>query len=263
LKKVILIQTPEKFAEVIPIFCRESLKYGIFDKIYIASDYKYIPLIDSRCVLIPLQRDFQYSSNILAALEYVSEDIMLICCEDHIMVGEQNVNDFEYTYKYMAEHPNVGSLWLSYHKKITYEDIGDDLIAKVSNKYIRQMSLQPQWIRKEYLMNVLTPSADAWSTEVLGSKKAFSIPYEKYCVKKQVYYMKNFYKKGKFIRQDFVDYAIENNIKLDGDRQVFVCVKKGHSFLYGLMTVNAYKKALKRGNLLDAVTKNPTRKGAQ
>ena len=224
--KVVLIQCPPKYSEIIPIFCNECLKHDIFDKIYIATNASITTNLDKKCHIIKLKTDEQFSSNILNALPYVEEDILLLCCEDHIMIDKHCKKDFEDAFNFILNDENVGSVRLTYNDKIKFLNKKDNrFITKLHDSYGYLVSLQPCWWRKSCLKSVLKKGEDAWDAETKVSKRARSEKFQKYCVNRTVFFATNFYKNGKYLRHYFVDYAKNNNINIENQMDVFVKTK--------------------------------------
>lgn len=210
---------------MLPIFTKEALKHNIFDKIYIITNFRSELNLDPRCQVILLQEDMQFSSNILYGLNYVKEDIFLLCCEDHVMVDPHDPIKFDKCFDFVENNGDVGMLRLTHNKKIKFDAVvNTDVvqIKKLHKKYAYYISLQPSIWRKPYLMHCLKYSENAWEAEVNGTRRAIKHPqFGSFCVTENVFLATNFFKSGKHIRHYFVDYAVANNIKIPTKFSVF------------------------------------------
>jgi hypothetical protein len=260
-KKTVLIQCPRKFCTVIPIFCKECLKHGIFDKIYCVTDGS-ISVNDKRCQIIT-HADKQFSANLLFALDYIEEDVFLLCCEDHIMIERHNKEEFEQTWKFMMDNPNVGSLRLTHNRNVkfsgksdinvNFSSVDSGLIKELSNKYSYLWSAQPSWTQKKYLSRILKEGENAWQAEVYGSKRARKGQFKKYCVTRDIYHATNFYKKGQYVRSHFVDYSIKNKLGIKFTLPVFVKqlvpIDGVDTMIKSIVPVSEYIHAKRKGTL--------------
>lgn len=220
MNKNILIQTPKKFFDVATIFAVEADKLNYFDNIYVVSNnIKKCKMPDS-CKTISLAEDYQFSTNIIKALDEIDEDIFLLCCEDHIIKEGNDLNKWDDAYRFVQNNTSVGYLRLTYHDKTLtkYKSIPFSILEKRYKYYI---SLQPGIWRKEYLLAALKDGEDAWRFEVSGSARCKMMKYMySYSVNETIFHHTNFLKSGKYYRRQYVDYAIEHNIELV-DRKVY------------------------------------------
>lgn len=222
MKKVVLIQCPEKFQEIIPIFCKECLKHGIFDHIYIATDSRQVFSLPKECTIISLTKDMQFASNVLYAMRFVKEPFVLLCCEDHVMISPHSETDFEQAYEFVKNNSSVGMLRLTCHSKVSFENNDNGFASRLNGKYKYYISLQPSIWRREYLVEALENGEDAWQTELSGSKRAKkSHRFSSFCVRKSIFFATNFFKSGKYLRHYFVDYAAEHDIQIMNQFQVY------------------------------------------
>jgi hypothetical protein len=262
MKKVVIIQVAPKFAEIIPIYCKECLKHDIFDNIYIASPVD-LPQLDDRCRVIRLKRDFQFSSNILRTLPHISEEVILLCCDDHIMVQEHNKQEFDDTFNFVLSNKNVVSLRLSHNSKVKFQN-KSGLIGEILPSYNYLFSLQPTWVRKDYLTAMLRHGEDAWDAEHNGTARAKGVPLaKKYAVTKQVYFATNFYRKGQYLRAEFVEYALENNINIVNVLPVYTKRTIGGKRCTGLVSMEEYIRNKEGGTLDQMVLDNRVEKGVK
>lgn len=223
MNKVILIQCPEKFHDVVPIFCQEALKHNIFDKIYITlNNNKFNYKLPDKCYIIPMKQDNQFATNIINALECVEEKLLLLCCEDHVMIEDHSKDAFDECFDFVVQSSKIGSLRLTYNSKVKFKDSCSDQFAELNRKYSYYTSLQPTVWKKDYLLSVLKHGEDAWETELQGTKRASqNMALKAYCVKKTIYKATNFYKSGKYMRHYFADYIATNNLDIPNKYDVF------------------------------------------
>ena len=228
-KKVILVQTPAFLFEVIPMFYAEAKKLGFFDRFYVVTDYDGdTSFAGDDFQLIKLKKDLQFTSNILYALDFVEEDIITLCCEDHIFTSENSLERWNKHFDHFVSHPDMGFLRLSNTKKKVMAESGHEKedIFPISTKYRYHISLQVAFWRKEYLKIALQPDLNAADFERKGAKltrRAFregATKMRSYSVKQCVACRTNFYKDGIYYRRQFVDYAIDNNISFDMNKKI-------------------------------------------
>lgn len=261
MKKVVLIQVAPKFAEIIPIYCKECLKHDIFDNIYISSSVN-LPKMDDRCKVIRTKRDFQFSGNILKALPHVEEDILLLCCDDHIMIEPHNKPDFEETFKFISANPKVASIRLSHNTKIKFLN-NSGFLSEIHPAYNYLFSLQPTWVRKSYLQDMLNHGEDAWDAEHNGTQKARKSTLKKYGVTRPVYFATNFYRKGQYLRAEFVEYALSNNITIQNVLPVYTKRTINGKRCTGLVLIEEYIRNRDQGTLDKMVLANQIGKGVK
>jgi len=231
MKKVVLVQTPAFLFEVVPMFYREAKKLGFFDKFYVVSDYSGdISFADDDFKLIKLNKDLQFSSNLMYALDHIEEDVITLCCEDSILNDKNDLERWNSHFDHFVSHKDMGFLRLSNTKKKVMADKGSENkdIFPISTKYRYHTSLQVAFWRKKYLKLALTPGLDAADFERRGAKitrRAFregKTPMRSYSVRDCVARRTNFYKDGKYYRGQFVDYALANNIPFNMEKKVKV-----------------------------------------
>jgi hypothetical protein len=256
MKKVVLIQVAPKFAEIIPIFCKECLKHNIFDTIYIASSTE-LSKLDNRCKIIHMESDLQFSSNILNALSCVPEEVIMLCCDDHIMIQEHNKQDFDETFNFILSNKDVGSILLCYSPKVKLQSslgVVGEIIP--SSRYL--LSLRASWFRKDYLVKVLRHGENAWETEANGTIRSRNcLGFKKYCVTRPVFFETNFYHKGQFLSSDFVEYAINNRIKIKNILPVYTRCLVGSRVRVGYTSLVEYRLNRRKGILNKMVVRNP------
>jgi len=247
MNKVVLVQTPSFLFEVVPMFYKEAKKLGFFDKFYVVTDYDGdLSFADDDFHLIKLEKDLQFSSNILYALDHIKEDIITLCCEDSILNDLNDLNRWNNHYDHFVFHTDMGFLRLSNTKKKVMVEPGHEKedIFPISTRYRYHISLQVAFWRKEYLKIALNPGNDAADFERRGSKltrRAFRegrTPMRSYSVKDCVARRTNFYKDGKYYRRQFVDYAISNNMPYNKEKNIKT--KKG------IITCEEYIKGLNK-----------------
>ena len=222
MKKVILFQTPNKFYEVAPIFCKEADKFGIFDHYYIVTDYDGPDnMPNDRCEVIRLNKDHRFSGNIRRVLDKVKEDIFLVCCEDHIMLKPNDPELFEKCFRFVKNNSDVGFLRLTYNRSVPLLN-KSQLFSRLDKKYAYYISLQPAIWRKEYLLPLLKDGETAWDFELKGAKRAkHDNKFHSYGVNENIFNHTNFFKKGKYYRRQYIDYALKEGIELDRNRKVY------------------------------------------
>lgn len=226
MNKVVLIQSPAKFYEAVPIFYKEWNDFGFFDKFYIVTDYKGDYGVGSNCEIIKLEKDMEFCSNMIYALSRVKEDIFLVCCEDHIRKDGNDIDKWNQCFDEFLSNNKMGFLRLTNTKnKVKSQEDYNDSIFQINKKYRYYVSLQPSFWRKEYFESTLIgkEGKDAWyyegkrggSNNVRDHKTMNS-----FCVKKTVFFRTNFFKSGKFYRSQFINYALKHGINLDKKKKV-------------------------------------------
>jgi hypothetical protein len=228
-KKVVLVQTPAFLFEVVPMFYAEAKKLGFFDKFYVVSDYDGdLSFAGDDFELIKLKKDLQFASNISYALDNIEEDIITLCCEDHIFTAKNDIDRWNEHFNLFASHPSMGFLRLSNTKKKVMAEPGheNEDIFPISTRYRYHISLQVAFWRKEYLKIALNPGNDAADFERRGAKltrRAFregKTPMRSYSVRECVACRTNFYKDGIYYRRQFVDYALKHNMSYNKDKKI-------------------------------------------
>ncbi len=230
MNKVALIQSPSKFYEVVPIFYKLWNEFGFFDKFYIVTDYKGDYGVGTNCEIIQLKKDMEFCSNMIYALEQIKEEILFICCEDHVRKEGNDLTKWNYCFDQFCRSKSMGFLRLTNTKNKVPSAIGtSNSIFPINKKYRYYISLQPGFWRKEYFKCTLKDMGgkDAWKYERGGAKRARKHPtMSSFCVKDTVVFRTNFFRGGEFYRTQFVNYALSNNIKMDKKKKVYFEGKK-------------------------------------
>ena len=229
MKKVVLVQTPAFLFEVVPMFYKEAKKLGFFDKIYVVTDYKgEVDFGGGDLEIIRLEKDMQFSSNILYALDHIEEDIITLCCEDSILNDKNDLQRWNNHFDHFCSHEEMGFLRLSNTKKKVMADRGHEKkdIFPISTKYRYHTSLQVSFWRKDYLRLSIQPGLDAADFERKSAKitrravRSGETKMRSYSVRDCVARRTNFYKDGKYYRRQFVDYAIANDMPFNMDKKI-------------------------------------------
>ena len=218
MKKVIVIQSPAKFYEAVPVFYKEAMKFGFLDKFYIVTDFPGPYDVGGNCHVKKLKKDRQFSSNMLKMLPEVQEDIFFVCCEDHIFMPRNDNSLWQKCFDFALENKSVGFLRLTNNDRVRLTS--NDFFAPIYKNDPYYISLQPGIWRREYFEKTLQSGEDAWKFETSGAKRAKKIKnMSSFCVQETVFHRTNFFKEGKYYRHKFAEYAIRNNIKL-GKRKI-------------------------------------------
>lgn len=224
MNKVLLIQSPSKFYEAVPIFYKGWNEFGFFDKFYIVTDFKGNYNVGNNCEIIPLKEDMEFCSNMIHALTRIKEEILFICCEDHIRKEGNDLNTWNYFFNEFCNSKEMGFLRLTNTKnKVPPAIKTNNLIFPINRKYRYYISLQPSFWRKEYFACTLQDMdrQNAWKYERGGAKRARKhSSMSSFCVKDTVVFRTNFFRGGEFYRTQFVNYALENKIELNKNRKV-------------------------------------------
>ena len=249
-RKIILAQSPKHLFDVVPVFYKEARRHNIFDHFYIATDrfgsqedisIDYPNFFGNDITFILLQKDRQFSSNIKEALKKIDDDIILISCEDYIMMEDNNKQEFDDAFDFVKNNNEVGFLRLTNNNKIPSISKKDNYF-EMNLAYDYYVSLQPGIWKTDHLKKTLRDGDDAWKYEITASKIARNIAKaggaRSFFVEKDVFKLKNFLKNGKHYRHYFVDYAIKNNIPINRQRDVFV--KDKEKKIKTIMTFNQY-----------------------
>ena len=232
--KTLLIQSPSKFYESVPYFYIEAQKFGFLDKYYIATDYSGDPELGPNCYFHRLEKDRQFSSNMLELLKYVDEDVFFVCCEDHVFRPRNEHAVWQECWDFVLDNQDVGYLRLTNNNRVEFagKDAGHMWPMKRSYKYY--ISLQPGIWRKEYFKLALKSGEDAWKFEINGAKRCREHKnMRSFCIDKTIFHHTNFYKEGKYYRHKFAEYVIDAGLELKTDRKIHW---KGSTY-----TFNEYK----------------------
>jgi len=226
MRKVVLLQAPAKFYGVVPIFVREAQKQGIFDWFYVATNADPKSLVETEnTTTMRMDKDYQFSSNILNLLDIVEEPVVFLCVEDHIMKDGNDPGVFQDCFNHMVAHPKIGYLRMTYHDKVPIKSshkVGKIKIGRLRKNYKYYVSLQPGIWRTDYIRRVFKHGEDAWQTELKGANRARkNESYLSAGVTPTVFLHTNFYSKGKFYRRQYVDYCLDHGIELATDRKVY------------------------------------------
>lgn len=220
MKKVVLIQSPSKLFEVVPIFYAEAEKLGFFDKFYIITDHPDPYGLGDNCHVVRQLSDNQFATNMDRLLEDVEEDVFFVCCEDHIMSDTNDVSKLDECFEHFVAHNNMGFLRLTHQEKAELAS-KKGFYWELKRSYKYYISLQPAIWRKPYFAAALRKGEDAWRFETEGAKRVRKLSGMKsYMVAERVFHNSNFFKEGNMYRRQFVDYAIKNDIKLNQDWKV-------------------------------------------
>lgn len=229
MKKVAVIQTPSKFFDVARIFCEvEKDIANYFDKIYVISDHKNMQeALPDHATAIELDKDYNFSGNMIRALPQIEEDIFFVCCEDHVFKDDNDTSKWDACFDFMQDEEfKAGFLRFTYHKGVPCKPIFPkgrySFIHRLPKKYKYYIGLQPSLWRKDFFANALKDGEDAWKFEIKGSKRCKNnIKYRSYCVNKTIISFTNFLKSGNMYRRQYIDYIVKNNEELPKERKVY------------------------------------------
>jgi hypothetical protein len=231
-KKAVLIQTPAFMFDLFKVFYHEAKKFNFFDKFYIVTDSKENSLGED-CTLIRLDKDREFGSNMISALKYVEEDIFMVCCEDHILLEKNNVDEWTKCFDKFCKTPDMGFLRLTNTKKkvlpLNGKDSISDNIFPIATKYRYYISLQPALWRKDYFRFILEDGWNSKQFEWQGAKKSRRAVrnnrspkgLRSYSVDDTVIFRTNLSKEQSgYYRNKFVDYALKYNLPIDKSKKI-------------------------------------------
>jgi len=158
-----------KYNKVVPFFLDALRSTEYFDMFYVVSDDPdgFLP----GSLRIPLEEDLGWSNNIIKGLQYVSQDVFFMGCEDHVLVDfEKLLIDCAYE---MVTEGKYGCVRLTKKPKIPRGCYDKSLtVAEIDPSYKYLVSLQPTVWSKKYLEKIIRPGESAWQFEVLASQRA-------------------------------------------------------------------------------------------
>lgn len=220
MEKSLVIQSPTKFYDVVPMFFTEMEKLGFFDKYYLATDYPDPYGLPDKCHLIHLDKDYQFATNMKKAIKEVQEDVFFICCEDHVLKGQNDLDQWQKSWDFIVNNKDVGFLRLTNNGHVPCKK-DHDFAFEMKRDYKYYISLQPAIWRKPYFEATLKDGEGAWKYEPFGSKRVNKRKdMSSYCVKETVFQCTNFFKEGKFYRRQYVDYCLDNGINIPRNKKV-------------------------------------------
>lgn len=218
--KSLIFQCPKKFYDVAPVFYKTINQTGLIDKFYLITDDDRLCNLGNNCKVI-IHEDMNFSSNILKLLEYVEEDIFMLCIEDMIWTNP-NKENFDSAWNFIRTKPEVGFLRLRCHNKVKFKETDKNEYAEFDLSYKYYISLQPALWRKDYLKWAFKEKEDAWNLEINGAKRAAVHPsLRSYGCRNMVYDFINAYKSGKYIRAEFYKFMKENNIEFTNKYDIY------------------------------------------
>lgn len=213
--RAVVLQVPDKFYEVLPIFYEKAKEYNIFNKFYVWTNKPEADILGSDMTILESVGDWEFCGNMRKLIKIVKEDIFVVCCEDHIATEKNELGVLQKAFDFVKHNQDVGYLRLTYGEKVPVEGKGPYVKIKPSYQYY--VSLQPGIWRKELFKTCLASKSqeNAWEFEINASKRAKKHRLNSYMVKERAFWFTNFYREGKYYRRQFVDYAIKNNIDLE------------------------------------------------
>lgn len=253
MNKVILLQIPAKFItkyDIFNIFYYESKKISFFDKYYVVTDYDGHIEEKDDCRIIRIEKDLQFSSNMMSLLKYVEEDVFFVFCEDQI-IEKCMKEEIEQAFSFVWSNNNVGFLRLSHNREIKFLNNHNNSqlsFDEFHRKYAYYVSLQPSIWRKEYLLMALHPGEDAWEFEINASNRIKrnleNIQLRSFGCNRTIMHCLNFYRSGKYARSCMVDYFLNHNIPIPPqiDMVYYKDKKKNEK---KVLDINSYIKKIK------------------
>jgi len=196
--RVWLLQSPEKYFSVVPVFLKALRKTKYFDGFYVATEKTV--WLGTDCWVIDLKKDNGWSNNIIKTLEYVKEDVFFMGCEDHILTDfdETLVDAAFWAVKYIDD---IGCVRLTHKPRIPLDT--DDPISPIGRSYLYYVSLQPTIWKKSYLEKIIRPDETAWEFEIKAGSRAKRIKdINACCVRKTIFNYKNLMEKGVLAERD-------------------------------------------------------------
>ncbi|MDP3997095.1 MAG: hypothetical protein Q8P73_01210 [bacterium] len=282
MRKIVVLQSPAKLYEVVPVFYKELNKANYFDEFYLATDKKEPHGLGGNVKVINLEKDLGWEANLKILLENIPEDIFVMMCDDHVTVGEQKVELDKY-FEVMKQAPELGRLQLSpptrnYYKFLKVRGlpvvIPDDKKGwyPYDKRYRWHLNFQPSIWRKDFLSEVIEGGGNRSQMEIRAAERArrskryvsgyigsYALRYENFLASCQVDHIDFTHhrkKKTSVYREEFIRYAKRNNYQLDSNKMAYIRQAGLQALMPSKYAVDhfgdreAYKKyAIKRSSL--------------
>lgn len=253
--KTILLQCPKKFDFIFDLFYKYSNHLGFFDKYYLITDSDKIKPRDN--LIIKKEKDNQFASNLLSLLEDKTiPDKFFFFIEDHIIINsfrEKNIvlNYLNNAFSYSLSN-DVGFLRLIKKKNTIFKDKNSPFRElDLNNKFY--VDYQPAIWDKKYLLSHLKDGEDAWDSEKKASVRVkhwienASSNLRSYSVEANYINILNCYRSGSYYREEFVDFAMLNNLEIDRNKDVWVFIPNLNEYQCKKLKVNKNKYLKRNG----------------
>lgn len=138
-------------------YLKKYLESDLFDQIYLSTNH-YNSKVPERIKILKSEK--LWSDRLIEALEKIDSDYVFIILEDYILKAQSNLKPIYTIFK----NNELDYLRVSYKK-----DLPNKHIYKLNKLKRYNISLQPGFWRKDFLISILRPSESPWEFELLGS----------------------------------------------------------------------------------------------
>ncbi len=175
-----------------PFFTLLKHHWPDFDyRIYLCTDSKQYSFeeFDISCPL-RMRDGSTWSENLMALLELVGEEYVLLMLDDFWLKADVDVNRLQRYEQMMKEDQNIGFICLVHQLEPSVENPlskdHSDLIEYGSKTPYRVTTQAGLW-RRDYLQSLLRRHESAWWFEMFGSKRSRKSFYSSYVVRDSVF----------------------------------------------------------------------------
>jgi hypothetical protein len=146
--------------------------------IYLTTDKEKFRLDDINIVstqINPENKPISWSLSVIKSLNRIPTKYVLLIFDDFFFTKKVNTSIVNNALQFISSNNDVGSINLSaLGPKDCYSEVYDDyfLLVKQLSKY--KTSCRPAIWEKEYLLNLLSESENAWEFEIYGTIRSFS-----------------------------------------------------------------------------------------
>ena len=225
----LVMQSCKKFSAICKTTIESLDGYDYIDRIHVATDDNGIKFTSHKSIrLIKLDKDMGFASNMIEALNSVSESIVLVLLDDYVMpsYGIQPVDQRELVskaHRLLSENTDIACVRFNiFDKKCA--DFNDNILGfvRVKDDFKYLCSLQPALWNKKHLLSILKHGENAWDVETNGSKRMRKLNLGAYISQSEQMIHINALRFGKYMRDKFVDHADKNGLSIPDNMDVFV-----------------------------------------
>lgn len=201
-----------------PFFTLVKRHWPDFDyRVYLCTDSKQFSSegFDVSCPL-NMRADSTWSENLMALLEQVDEEYVLLMLEDFWLKVDVDINRLHRYEQMMQEDKNIGFICLVHQLEPSEENpISSDYpeLIEYGFRTPYRVTTQAGLWRRDYLQSLLRRHESAWWFEMFGSKRSRKSFYSSYVVRDSVF---SYDEGGVLFRGSYVSEYVKPFVEREG-----------------------------------------------
>lgn len=210
-----------------PFFTLVKRHWPDFDyRVYLCTDSKQF-FFEGFDIFCPLKmRDGStWSENLMALLELVGEEYVLLMLDDFWLKADVDVNRLHRYEQMMKEDQNIGFICLVHQLEPSADNpISLDYpeLIKYGSQTLYRVTTQAGLWRRDYLLSLLRRHESAWWFEMFGSKRSRRSKYRSYAVRESIFDYDDggVLFRGSYVKEYVDRFRKDEHVVLDSRRRI-------------------------------------------